>query len=259
MLLMTDAGIDFAAATDIGPRKVNADAYLLDDEAGLLAVADGMGDTARSAAVARAALEAVRELFLAPWSSLPRVERSIGEAAERLWLGVIQANGRLHVPRRRAGTRLTWTTFVGAVMCPRHFCIMHVGDSRAYVMRSGTRHLVKLTTDDTVLGRALARGVPHEVAAEQHDAHALTRAIGLRPSLDVRPALYPWGPGDVLLLCSDGVTDWLCAREIADTLVELDDLDAVAHALVVRAVVAGGRDNATAVLARCTYGATDRV
>ena len=248
--MLTDLRVEVAAATDIGPRrKTNADAYFIDESAGFLGVADGMGDTSRSRAIAQSALDAVAELFLDPWSLLPFAERSIGEAAERLWLGVMQANGRLYVPRCEDAKRVG-TTFVGAVLCARRFCVAHAGDSRAYVLRAGTSHLVKLTRDDTVQAEALARGVPHAVAAELPDAHALTRAIGLRASMDLRPALYPWEIGDVLLLCSDGLSNKLPPEEMVAALREFDDLERAAHSLVVRSLMAGGLDNVTAVLAR---------
>jgi PPM family protein phosphatase len=250
-MTMQAMGIEVASATDIGPRRrTNADAYVIDKPARLIGIADGMGDTPRSAAVARAALEAVRELFLFSWPSLAAEQQSIGEAAERLSLGFRQANGRLYVPTGRSGRQ--GTTLVGAVLSRRHFCVAHAGDSRAYVLRHDARHLVQLTTDHTVRGRALARGVAPEVAAALPNTHALTQAIGLKPEVDLCPVVYRWSPGDTLLLCTDGVSDGLLAEEMTQALIEAGTLNAAAPALVLRAPVAYGRDNATAILARCS-------
>ena len=247
---MTDMQIDVAAATDAGRhRRTNADAFLVDAAAGIFAVADGMGDTPRSGAIAMMALEAVRELFLAPWSQLPPADRWAGEAAERLILGVMQANGRLFVEGRPKERRFG-TTFAGAVVCRDQVCVGNAGDSRVYLFRPSTARMARLTEDDTVLNDAFRRGTPYDVAAAQPEAQALTRAIGLRRALALRPAVARWAPDDVLLACTDGITDWLDAAAILRTLVECDELEAAAQRLVERALMAGGRDNATAVLVR---------
>lgn len=245
----SDMRFDVGFASDIGHRNANADALLIDEEAGIFAVADGMGDTSRSRAAAKLALEAVRELFRAPWSSLPPTDRLASEAAERLILGVMQADGRLFAEGRPADRRFG-TTFAGAIVCRDHLCIGGAGDSRLYLFRPSTLRIAKLTEDDTVLNDAVWRGVPYDVAAARPMAHALTRAIGIRRALELRPVVTRWAPGDVLLACTDGVTDWLDGAAVAQTLVDCDTLEVAAHRLVERALMAGGRDNATAVLVR---------
>jgi len=248
--MLTEMQIDVAAATDAGRhRKTNADAFLVDEAAGLFAVADAIGDTPRSGIVSRMALEAVRELFLAPWSQLPPGDRCASEAADRLILGVMQANGRLYVEGRPVERRLG-TTFAGAVVCRDHLCVGSAGDSRLYLYRASTAQMVKLTDDDTAQNDAIWRGTPPDVAAAQPKAHALTRAIGIRRALDLRPAVTRWAPGDVVLACTDGITDWLDGAAITRTIVECDALELTAQRLVERALMAGGRDNATAVLVR---------
>lgn len=245
----SDMLLDVAFASDIGRRKANADAVLVDEMAGIFGVADGVGDTPRAGAAAKVALEAVRELFMAPWCLLPPADRSASEAAERLILGVMQANGRLFAEGRPAEWRLG-TTFAGAVVCREHLCIGSAGDSRLYLFRPRTARLAKLTEDDTVLNDAVWRGVPPDVAAARPGANALTRVVGFRRVLEIRPTVTRWAPGDVLLSCTDGVTDWLDGRAIAKTLAGSEALEAAARSLVERALLAGGRDNATVVLVR---------
>lgn len=248
--MLAEMQIDAAAATDTGShRKANADAFLVDLGAGLLAVSDGMGDTPRSGAIAKMALEAVRELFLSPWCQLPPAERWAGEAAERLILGVMQANGRLYAPGRTERPRLG-TTFAGVVVCADRLCVAHAGDSRVYVLRASTGRLTKLTEDNTIINEALWGGMAWARAAELPNARALTRAIGLTPALVLRPVVQRWAPGDVVLACTDGITDWLDDTTITQTLVDCDVLETAAERLVRRALLAGGRDNATAVVAR---------
>jgi protein phosphatase len=189
-------------------------------------------------------------MFLAPWAMLPLGERWAREAADRLRLGVARANARLLADERH-GPRRLGTTFAGVVVCRDHvLCVGSVGDSRIYLFRPSTARLAPLTQDDTVLNVAFGRGVPFDVAAAQPRAHALTRAIGLRSTLELRPAVTRWEPGDLLLACTDGVTDPLDAAMISRALAAGDDLGVMAQQLVGNCTAAGGRDNATALLVR---------
>ena len=242
--------IEIAAATSAGRlRRTNADAYLIDESAGLLAVADGMGDTPRSAAVAKMALEAVGELFGEPWRSLPAEERSISEAKERLMLGVVEANARLVLPGAKRSSR-GGTTLVAVALSARHFCVVSVGDSRAYLLRSRSDHMIPLTVDDTVLQEELHAGTPYEVAIADRNAHLLTRAIGVRAAVHPLPFIHRSAPSDVLLLCSDGLSDRVRVEELGALLAEAEDLERVAHHLIERAKVARSSDDVTVVIAR---------
>lgn len=246
--------IEVAAVSDVGRRRqINADGFLLDELAGFCGVADGMGDTPRSRTVARAALEAVRELFLAPWSQLPSEERSVSEAAERFLLGIMQANARLHAPGRTADLRVG-TTFAGIAICGDGICVAHVGDSRVGLVRQADGRLHPLTVDHTVLGEALGVDATPELVEMVPNALALTRVIGRKST--VAPSLNRarWEPGDVLVLSTDGVTDWVKAPVIERVVGETPDMGQAAQRLVDCANEAGGRDNATVVLVRWIGG-----
>lgn len=239
-----------AGATACGPhRKTNADAFMIDEAGGLLAVADGIGDDEPSRAAAAAALDTVRALFGPPWSTLDLADRYASVARERLWLGMLQANAQLH-EKGRTERRRIGTTFAGAVVCRDHLCVGHAGDSRAYVLGRSLPAAVQLTEDDTVYCAALRRGAPKELAAAHANARALTRALGIKPTVDLRPVVTRWYPGDVLLLCTDGLSDYLDSESIARTVFERDDLDLAAARLVELAFDAGSRDNVTVVLGR---------
>jgi protein phosphatase len=228
------AGVSLAvcAATTIGWRRTNADAFLLDEAAGLFAVSDGMGDTARSAEVARAALRAVREMFLDPWTQLSVARRGTLEAAERLRLGVMQANGRLHVAGRE---KPLGATFAGVVVCGSRICVGAVGDSRAYLLRAGTARLARLTEDDAI-------------AATHATTRALTRAIGPRATVEVQRVATAWSAGDAVLLCTDGVTDVLGEETIARELIAHEDVGVATARVIQRVEEAGAVDNATIVI-----------
>ncbi len=248
--MLTELRIEIAAATSAGRlRRINADAYLIDERAGILAVADGMGDSPRSAAVAKMALEAVGESFGEPWRSLPAAERAIDEAKERLLLGVALANTRLFVPGAARSSR-RGTTLVAVALSARHFCVTSVGDSRAYLLRRSSDRLAQITVDDTVLQEDLQAGTPYEVAIAQRDAHALTRAIGVRPAVHSLPFIHRSAPGDVLLLCSDGLSDRVRVEELGALLAEAADLERAAHHLIERAKAGRSGDDVTVVIAR---------
>ncbi len=248
-------GIEVSAATAPGRRRINADAFLIDEAAGLLAVADGMGDEERSARVARMALDAVRERFGRPWSLLPPEERSASEAIERFLSGVGLANRRIHEAQAAEPSRIG-TTFAGVAVCGAYLAIAHVGDSRAYLLRGATGELGTLTQDHTVLGDALWRGVPYETAAGLHKAHALTRTVGRKPAVDTRTSIAAWAPGDVAVLCTDGVSDGVHLEAMTRVLAGMNDAAEAARALVDAAGDVGGWDDATAVVLRhvdCTH------
>ncbi len=243
--------IEAGAATPAGQRDTNADAYLIDEAAGLFAVGDGMGDTLRSGIVARMALDAVREMFLPPWALLPAADRGPSEAAERLYLGVLQAHRRLYAPGRTRDQRIG-TTFAGVVVCGGGLlCVGHVGDSRVYLFQRRGRRIWRLTEDHTVVGDAARHGERdlHD-ASRRADAHMLTRMIGATREVEVEPLVRGWRPGDVVLVCSDGVSDRVDLRSLVDSVLEAGDLGDVAQRVVASAVEAGGCDNATAVLVR---------
>src|SRR5687768_6755617 len=123
----------------------------------------------------------------------------------------------------------------------------HVGDSRAYRVRDG--ELEQLTEDHSLVGELLRSG---RLSAEEAEVHpqrsVITRAVGTEPDVDVDTFTIPALPGDLFLLCSDGLTDMISDREISSVLDGENDLDASARALVAAANDGGGEDNITVVL-----------
>jgi protein phosphatase len=241
--------VSAAGATRTGPRTVNADALLLDEAAGLFAVADGMGDGPRAVAVARMTLSAVRELFLGPWTQLPASRRSPDEAAARLSLGITQAQGRLYAPGRRGKERMG-STFAGVVDCHETLVVASVGDSRIYLLRRGARSIVQLTTDDTILGEAVARGQPPQEAAWLSRAHTLTRLVGGTREVQAVPVRFRWEPGDTAILCTDGVSDYVGGEDLAEIVQQAETAREAADTIVRRALATGGADNTSAIILR---------
>jgi protein phosphatase len=123
----------------------------------------------------------------------------------------------------------------------------HVGDSRAYRVRGG--ELEQLTEDHSLVGELLRSGKLSPEEAESHPQRSvITRALGTEADVDVDAFTVPVAPGDVYLLCSDGLSSMISDREILSVLAEADDLDEAARALIDAANEGGGEDNITVVL-----------
>jgi serine/threonine protein phosphatase PrpC len=123
------------------------------------------------------------------------------------------------------------TTLTAAMVVEGEVRVAHVGDSRLYRMRDG--RLNQLTRDHAIAGSSI-----------------LSRAVGLEPEVHVDAMAYPGAPGDVYLLCSDGLTKALGVEQIRDTIARCPTLSAAAGALVASANSRGGRDNVTVVMFR---------
>jgi len=125
--------------------------------------------------------------------------------------------------------------------------IAHVGDSRAYLWRDGT--LKRLTRDHSLVDELVQRGkLTEQQAAEHPQRSIITRALGPEPDVEVDTWTYPVRPGDVLLLCSDGLTSMISEDDVAEILGGAPSLAQAGEELVGAANQAGGRDNITVVL-----------
>jgi protein phosphatase len=141
------------------------------------------------------------------------------------------------------------TTLTAAYVDDAHVAIAHVGDSRAYLFRSGT--LQRLTQDHSLVDELVRRGkLTEEQAAEHPQRSIITRALGPEPDVEVDTWTYPARGGDVVLLCSDGLTSMISEERVRALLESHENLDAAADALINEANEAGGRDNITVVLFR---------
>jgi serine/threonine protein phosphatase PrpC len=224
--------------TDIGrQRRDNEDGAFA--RAPVFVVADGMGGAQAGEVAARIAIEAFER-------GLP----GGGSPEERLANLVREANHQIY-ERSRAdpGRAGMGTTLTAAYVDDAHVAIAHVGDSRAYLFRDGT--LQRLTQDHSLVGELVRRGkLSEEQAAEHPRRSIITRALGLEPDVEVDTWTYPARAGDVILLCSDGLTSMISEERVRDILESNPNLDAVADTLINEANEAGGRDNITVVLLR---------
>lgn len=241
-----------AARTDVGRRRANnEDCVLCLDHVPLLAVADGMGGHAageRASALAIARVGAWSATLVDAVGTTPPEGPldALREAVERC---VHDAHTAVQEAAAARGTPGMGTTLVLAVAAGGRALVAHVGDSRAYLFRAGTLHA--LTVDHSLAMLRFERGEITWDEAESHpDRHRLYQALGPAAHLDVALGEFELAHGDLLLLCSDGLSGPVPPAALAEILSAGGPLDALADHLVDAANAAGGPDNISVVLAR---------
>jgi len=240
-----------AAATDVGRvRPQNEDAYLLRPDLHLYAVADGMGGHAAGEVASRLAIETLAEELasLPPATPGPDVEAALRRAVQAANRAILERAAR-EPDKAGMGTTLTALRIVEQDDGAPGYRIAHVGDSRAYRLRAGTLEL--LTRDHTWVQLEVERGTLTPELARVHPfASVLVRAVGIEPEAEPDLLRGRIEPGDLYLLCSDGLTTALEDRELKDLLDATAPLQPLARRLVDAANERGGPDNITVVLLR---------
>jgi protein phosphatase len=224
--------------TDVGrQRRSNEDSSYA--SAPVFVVADGMG----GAQAGEVASQIVVEAFSA---GLPEE----GTPEERLSVVVQKANQEIHARSRSESANAGMgTTVTAAYLDDDAVVLAHVGDSRGYLLRDG--ELSRLTEDHSLVEELLRGGkLTEEEALEHPQRSVITRALGIEPIVEIDTWTYPLRPGDVVLLCSDGLTSMLSEQQVQQLLVESPDLAQAGQRLIDEANAAGGRDNITVVLFR---------
>jgi protein phosphatase len=223
--------------TDTGrQRQANEDSLLA--RSPLFVVADGMGGAQAGEVASLTAVQAF-EGGLPGGSHEDALQASISSANRTI-------HDRAHSDPSLAGMGTTITA--AAVDSERELVVIgHVGDSRAYRLRDGI--LQRLTRDHSLVEEMRRRGQITEEQAEDHPQRSIiTRALGPEPEVEVDIQSVPSEPGDVFLLCSDGLTTMVGDERIRDLIVSSPSLDVATRSLIEEANRAGGRDNITVVL-----------
>jgi protein phosphatase len=142
------------------------------------------------------------------------------------------------------------TTVTMAYHLDEQLCVVHVGDSRAYVYRDGELH--QLTRDHTFIADLVRSGTLRPEEVGRHPLrHVITNVVGGNEAcVNVEAHALEVKPGDCLLLCSDGLTEMVADEAIADTLRAESEPEQASRKLVAQANDAGGRDNITVVIVR---------
>lgn len=230
-------------------RALNQDAFAVIDEAGIWAVADGMGGHVGGEIAAQTAIATVRAEAAAASNLLSNGQTtSTGVLTDLISRAhdAILSRSRSKSKLKGMGTTIVLLA-ISSGPTPIAY-LAHVGDSRAYRFRSGM--LTPLTKDHTLIEKYLERGILTTESAKTHpERHVLTRALGV--GLTVKPTItaFPMLPEDLVLLCSDGLTKMLEDEDIR-TVFAAGNLDPthVCNRLVTAALDRGGEDNVTVVV-----------
>ena len=238
LILVTAVG-----RTDPGlKRKHNEDAYTILERDHLFVIADGMGRHAAGEVASQLCVEAIGECFNTSKFDTRFMLNSLPKRANRIRSAILVANERiLAAAQDNEAYAGMGTTVVSGYFSPNNqrVYIAHVGDSRCYRVRDA--ELLQVTMDHT-LGAAGITG---------KSASVLSRAVGVEENVDVDVAMESPLPGDIYLLCSDGLSRMVSDEDIlAIVNANATDLDAATKTLIDKANASGGRDNITTILIR---------
>ena len=238
LILVTAVG-----RTDPGlKRKHNEDAYTILEKDHLFVIADGMGRHAAGEIASQLCVEAIAECFNTTKFDERYMLNSLPKRANRIRSAILVANEKvLAAAQDTEAYAGMGTTVVAGYFSPNNqrVYIAHVGDSRCYRLQDGK--LSQITVDHT-LGAAGITG---------KSAGVLSRAVGVEENVDVDVAMESPLPGDIYLLCSDGLSRMVSDEDIERIVNEgAKDLDAATKQLIDKANASGGRDNITTILIR---------
>jgi len=221
---------------DIGPRGT------------LFVVADGMGGAAAGELASEMATDTIYAHLLKTWNDEDEVTPQ--RFAYRLKEAVEVANASIHAhAKAHPEVRGMGTTTTAAGVLNDHLYLTQVGDSRAYLIRGGKAY--QITKDQSLMQRLVEAGeLTEEEAAQSERRNIILQALGPDPKVKVDLTHQEVRRGDILVLCSDGLSGQVKKDEIAQIVSTTPDLSAACDKLIALANERGGPDNITVVIAR---------
>ncbi len=211
-------------------------------------VADGVGGRAGGEAASRAAIEAIAEYIIYSIHSFYSASDNESAFLESLKTGATVCHEAVLTQARETDERGMATTLTVLVAAWPRLYVLHVGDSRCYRLRRG--ELERLTKDQTMAQALVDSGViPAERAAQSPFAHTLASSLGGRTTAP-EVTTSDLESGDVILLCTDGLTKHVSDDQIRDRLRNLESSEQACRALLADALASGGTDNVTVVVLR---------
>ncbi|WP_168217980.1 PP2C family protein-serine/threonine phosphatase [Occultella kanbiaonis] len=228
----------YAVQTDLGTVRTNNEDSALGSPR-LLVLADGMGGHAAGEVASSVAVRVFAEVEHSPGSDIPTQFLNAGRASRHALQGMSEADAMLES---------MGTTLIAVASDGEQLTIGHIGDSRVYCLHEGS--LYQVTTDHTHVQRLIDQGQLTPERARTHPYRSmLLRSLDDQPGgADLDIIALTVTPGDRLLLCSDGLSDYLSAEHIGELLTR-PDLAEAARGLINAALVLGTRDNVTVVVA----------
>lgn len=249
---MSVTNIVFAQRTDIGlQRQSNEDSVIsilpedqqvMASKGVLFVVADGLGGHARGEVASQLAVNTIRDLYY---------QQESGDLATSLRLAMEQVNARIYdknISESSQSDKMMGTTCVAAVVQGDTLYVANVGDSRAYIVRNGQAQQISL--DHSVVAKELREGlITKEQAINHPERNKIYRCLGVHDVVEVDTFSEKVQAGDLLLLCTDGLSELVAEEEMVGIVQQYEPQESVQR-LIERANEMGGRDNITAVVAR---------
>lgn len=255
--------VDSWALTDVGrARKHNEDGWLIDDQLGLYAVADGMGGHAAGEVASAYGLRCVQEQLvkkkplLDDFTANPTPEKRARILREvELAINVASSN-IYHMAQRDKKRHGMGTTLSMVLLVGNKAFMAHVGDSRIYLARANQIH--QLSEDHSYLWEQIKKGaITVEEAKRSPFSNVITRAVGITETVQVDTLVFDILPGDTYLACSDGMHGYIESEAELAQILFAEDGEEVPRRLIGLANARGGKDNITTVVLRVPGDADD--
>lgn len=232
-------------------RDNNEDSFLNDDEFGLYVVADGMGGHNAGEVASSAVVSSIKdyiEAFHTSEKCTEQNEENMSPAALAVCHSIALANRVVFQLSKDQGSyKGMGSTAAVAYLCGDALVTANVGDSRIYLIRQGT--IEQLSHDHTLLAEQMRKNPNWDPSMSSVSMkHILVRAVGVQENVEADVYELQPLPGDLLLMCSDGLSDMLSDEEIYEVVREGGELDGICERLVEGANKRGGLDNITVVL-----------
>lgn len=232
--------------TDVGcVRRSNEDSLGLFEDLGLFVVADGMGGHAAGEVASQMAVNQIKGYY----SERVQGENITTPQEKELAGAISHANRKIFTASLEdASLNGMGTTVVALLANPKVVVIGFVGDSRVYLYQHNT--VQQLTHDHSLVNEYVKRGILAPEAADSHpQKHVLSRALGTGAEVEIETFSRVPLPGDIFLLCSDGLSNKLSSDEIHAILIDSkEDIEGAARKMVDRAKEKGGEDNISIVI-----------
>jgi serine/threonine protein phosphatase PrpC len=239
--------------SDVGQQRANnEDSFRIVQALNLFVVSDGMGGEAHGEIASAMAVETVVKTCMgeetAAVTASAETEPGWSDQTRRLFNAAQLANKKIYESAEANPEHQGMgATLTAAWINEEKLSVVHVGDSRVYLLRSGL--LQQLTSDHSLVAEQVRRGILTAVEAEHSELQSvLLRALGTQPEVEVDAEEHILFPGDILLLCTDGLTRMVAEQKIAVTLQSESDPNRAAEKLVALANENGGADNVTVVV-----------
>ena len=243
-----------SAMTDQGlVRPNNEDNFYIAEEKGILVVADGMGGHASGEVASKMAIDIIRDSFKGESGEsepiIGKYNDDYSETTNRIGSAIRLANMAIYeASQNDPRWQGMGTTLAAVIVNNKRLSIAHVGDSRVYLIRAGD--IAQLTDDHTLVYEQVKREIMTKEEADVSDMkNLLTRAVGIRPEVEVDLDELTLADGDILILCTDGLSSMVTDDDILSVVISVEDPSVACDRLVDLANNNGGQDNITVIVA----------